>query len=137
MTPLRRARVRVRMAVGHRPFWLEVFAGGSLAAWGAYVLLMPFPIGQLPFFAILRHVPHANGWVGGVTLAGGCGQAIVVLLNLARSRIAGAITGMLLWAIASRFSGGGPHPGIVLYASPIAANAYAMVRLIYDLKRRP
>ncbi len=138
MTPLHRARIRVRMAVRHRPFWIEMFAGKSLAAWGIYVLLMPIPLGHLRAFALLRHMAHANAWVGGIATGAGIVQVLAVLANLTGARIACTLVGIPLWCFAALVTRHGttPHPGTVLYAEPIAINLFALAWLIYDVARR-
>ena len=138
MTPLTRARIRVRMAVRHRPFWIEVFAGKALAAWGIYVLLMPRPLGDLPAFALLRHLAYANAWVGGIAAGAGVAQMLFVLANLLWARIACTVVGLPLWCFTALVThhSATPHPGTVLYAEPIFMNLFALAWLIYDAARR-
>ncbi|NPD67321.1 hypothetical protein HPQ61_11275 [Acetobacteraceae bacterium] len=131
-------RVRIRMSVQHRPFWLEVSAGQALATWGTYVLLMRIPIGHVRAFAALDHLQDANYWVGGIAAVAGLSQVAIVLLNVTLGRILCTAIGMLLWVFAYRVTGhqDAPRPGIVLYAEPVVQNAFAMVWLFYDLTRR-
>ncbi len=138
MTGWRRLGLRASLSARHRPFWVSMFSGAELAAWGLYVLHMRTPLWHATSFRLLRMIPHLNPGVGAVAIGVGLAHCGILLLAVRPLRALGDVACLYSWCVLTILSVGSPteHPGITLYAMAAAANAFDLAWLIYDWVRR-
>jgi hypothetical protein len=132
MTRLARARLRLRLALQHRPFWIEIQGGAALAAWGIYTLLLPMPLGQAMAWSVVADLRWSTETGGTVATGIGLTWISSALMGGHASRAAAGFLAAVLWVFATRVSSGEPHPGLMLYAAQAAGALLAVGWHIFD-----
>ena len=138
MTPWRRLRVRGSASLRHRPFWVSVWSGGALVAWGGYVLCMRQPLSHATAFGLLRALPHQNLNVGAMALGIWLLHCLAMPLAYRPLRALGDVACLYAWCalIVIALQGPQQHPGITLYWMAAGASIFDLAWLIYDRVRR-
>ena len=136
MTTWRRLRLRGSTSLRHRPFWLSMWSGAELVAWGCYVLCMREPLSQATSFRVLASVPNLG--IGAWTIGVGLLHCLVLPLACRPLRALGDVACLYAWCALTdiALTGHQEHPGITLYAMAAGASSFDLAWLIYDWVRR-